>query len=142
MIDRKTTGCLEVNFEFPPTAVRILVIFQYVVADIITYSKSLHPAETVKFWLRTSSRCGVIIVRPVPCLRLKNPRVVFVEPYLSNSTTEFNKSFFKIISLNLTTIKPNFSSIDWILGELFKKQKRPTLSRHPVVFRSIISEIY
>ena len=125
MIDRKIAGCLEVNFEFPPTAVWILVIFQYIVADIITYSKSLHRAETVKFWLRTSSRCGVIIVRPVPCLRLKKPRVVFVEPYLSNSTTEFNKSFFKIISLSLTTSKPNFSSIGWILAELFKKQKRP-----------------
>jgi hypothetical protein len=38
---------LEVNFEFPPLAVRILVVLQFVVADIILYSKSLSSIETV-----------------------------------------------------------------------------------------------
>jgi hypothetical protein len=39
---------LEKTFEFPPTVIWILVIFQYVVADIFLYSKSLGSAQTVE----------------------------------------------------------------------------------------------
>ena len=52
----RKTRILEVNFWIP--VVWILVIFLYVVADVILYSKSLGSAGTVKFWLRTSSQCG------------------------------------------------------------------------------------
>jgi hypothetical protein len=52
------------------------MIFQYVVADIILYSKSLRSAETEKFWSRTSSECGtpaeISSCGLCPCLRLKN----------------------------------------------------------------------
>ena len=37
----------------------IFVAFQYIVADIIFYSKSPNSAETVKFWLRTSFQCEI-----------------------------------------------------------------------------------
>ena len=53
-LDRKTS-VFEVKFWFPTVEI-ILVIFKYVVADIILYSKSSSSAETVKFWLRTSSQ--------------------------------------------------------------------------------------
>ena len=46
---------LEVNNWIPTTVSWIFVIFQYVIADIILYSKSVSSAETVKFWTRTSS---------------------------------------------------------------------------------------
>ncbi len=55
---------LEVNFEFPPVAVRILVVLQYVVADIILYSKNLSSVETVTLWLRTSSQCDTLVGKP------------------------------------------------------------------------------
>ena len=38
-------------FEFPPRVVRILVIFQYVVVDIILYSKSLGSTQTGTYYI-------------------------------------------------------------------------------------------
>ena len=37
----------------------IHVIFQYVVAGIILFSKNLGSNQTAKFWPRTSSQCGI-----------------------------------------------------------------------------------
>ena len=81
---------LKENFEFPPTVTLIVVIFQYVVADIILYSKSLGSAQTVKFWPRTSSLCGtpagISSCRPCPCLYkssalgCKNAKTIFLFP--------------------------------------------------------------
>jgi hypothetical protein len=47
---------LKWTFEFPPTVQWILVLFRYVVAYIILYSKSLCSAETVKILPKTSSQ--------------------------------------------------------------------------------------
>ena len=62
------------------------------------------------------SSCG-----PCPCLLLKKPVVVFTEPYLSNLMTKFINYFFKRNLMILKINKPNSSSIDWILTELFEK---------------------
>ena len=79
----------------------ITVIFQYVVADVSLYPKSLSSAETVKFWPRTGSHyvtpAGIPFVWPAPKstrLRLKKPVVVYAEPYLGNPLNKFNNSFF------------------------------------------------
>ena len=46
---------LAVNNWISTTVSWIFVIFQYVIADIILYLKSISSAETVKFWTITSS---------------------------------------------------------------------------------------
>ena len=46
--------------EFIQPLAGILVIFHYVLADIILYSKSLGSAKTVKFWPSRSSQCGTL----------------------------------------------------------------------------------
>ena len=59
---------LKYTFAFPPTVKWSPAIFQYVLADIMLYSKSLDSTEMIKFWLRTSSHphahVGAIASKP------------------------------------------------------------------------------
>jgi hypothetical protein len=91
---------LKENFEFPSAVVYILVIFRYVAADIILYSKSLGSAETVKIWPRTSSQCGTPAgISSLPRAHVwtiaSKPGVVFVQHYLSHYATRFHKFSFE-----------------------------------------------
>ena len=111
------------------------VIFQYVVANIILYSKSSSSATTVKIRPRTSSQCRTpagISSCPYPCLRLKKPGVVFAEPYFINRVTNFDKFFFEKNGKRWTIELPSFIKISATLAELFKKQSVAGLYSHPV----------
>ena len=53
-VDFDRNSCSKVFFEFPPTVTWNVVIFTYVVADILLYPKSLGSAQTVEYSRRTS----------------------------------------------------------------------------------------
>ena len=88
------TRVLEVNFKVPANSCMNFFLFQYVVADIIFYSKSPGSAETVNYWPRTSTQCGT-------------PAGISSCPCLDNCIKIGGSCLFSLISASM---QPNFSN--------------------------------